>query len=112
MAVKKNTNSPEETVNVIETKKAKTENEGYKHFVYIGPSLPGGKLKSNIVLCGGIEEIKTYYKEVLEEYPEIVRLIVPVHKLGEMKAKVQAPGNVINKYYNDIASAMSNNKEE
>lgn len=112
MAVKKDNNLSEETVNKTEMKNAETENKGYQHFVYIGPSLPGGKLKSNIVLCGGIEGIKKYYKDVIEEYPEVARLIVPVQKLGELKEKVQTPGNIINKYYNDVVSAMSKNKEE
>lgn len=117
MTARKGTTAPEDTAKKTEAKTAetarkKTENKEYKHFVYIGPSLPGGKLKSNTVLYGGIEKIKVYYKDMLEKYPQAVRLIVPVEKLGELKEKAQTPGNIINKYYGDIVSAMNSNKEE
>lgn len=105
MGVRKNDSLPEEP------KTAEIENSNCQHFVYIGPTLPGGKLKSNTVLCGGMEEIKKYYGEVLEDFPQVTRLIVPVQKLGELKTKVQTPGNIINKYYNDIVSAISNKEE-
>ena len=110
MAIKKNTTEPGETTSGAAQNAAGVKD--YQHFVYIGPTLPGGKLKCNTVLCGGMAEIKAYYSDVLEDYPQIERLIVPVHKLGEMKEKVQTPGNIINKYYGDIVSVMSRNKEE
>lgn len=115
MTIKKSTDTPEDVANEAEVKTGagpEMENKECQHFVYIGPTLPGGKMKSNTVLCGGIETIKAYYKGVLKEYPQVVRLIVPVQKLGELKEKAQAPGNIINKYYGDIVSAMNNNKEE
>lgn len=83
-----------------------------EHYVYIGPSLPGGRLKSNTVLNSSMEKIKEYYKDVLEKYPQVARLIVPIEKLGESKEKVQTSGNIINKYYNDVASEIVKNKEE
>lgn len=109
MAVKKEETTQKETAKVAESKKTSEVN---KHFVYIGPTLPGGKLKSNTVLQGDIEKIKEYYKDVLEQYPQVVRLIVPVSKLGEQKEKVQTHGNIINKYYGDVVSAMNGKKEE
>ena len=93
-----------------ETKIVKSNIE-YQHLVYIGPSLPMG-LKSNTVLCGGIENIKEYYKEVIKKYPQVEHLIVPVGKLGELKEKAHTHGNIINKYYDDVVSAMGDNKEE
>ncbi|RPF48258.1 hypothetical protein EDD70_1073 [Hydrogenoanaerobacterium saccharovorans] len=108
MAVKKNTNEPE----VIGAKQKTNAVKDYQHYVYIGPTLPGGKLKCNTVLIGDMQIIKAYYSHVLEEYPQIERLIVPIHRLGEMKEKAQAPGNIINKYYGDVVSSMSTNKEE
>lgn len=82
-----------------------------KHFVYVGPSLPGGKLKSNAVLCGSIEEIKTHYKDVLEEYPQVNNLIISVEKLGESKEKVKSPGNFLYKNYGEIIELINNEKE-
>jgi hypothetical protein len=105
-------NEKTEEVKKTEVKANAVKGKECQHFVYIGPSLPGGRLKSNTVLCGGIESIKEYYKEVIEKYPQVERLIVPVEKLGELKEKTQTHGNIINKYYGDVVSAMGENKEE
>ncbi|WP_113673752.1 hypothetical protein [Vallitalea guaymasensis] len=92
-------------------KKADTKSKTYNHFTYIGPSLPGGKLKRNVVLCGSREEIKTYYQDVIEEYPPVKHLIVPVEKLGESREKVKQPGNILHKYYGDIINLVNQKKE-
>lgn len=84
--------------------------EVYKHFVYIGPSLPSG-MKSNVILQGSFEEIITYLGDSVEKYPQIKSLIVPIHKLGEQLKKVKTPGNIINKYFNDVVSIIRGNKE-
>lgn len=107
-----NSNEETEEVKKTEVKANAVKGKKCQHFVYIGPSLPSGRLKSNTVLCGGIESIKEYYKEVIEKYPQVERLIVPVKKLGELKEKIQTHGNIINKYYGDLVSAIVNNKEE
>lgn len=84
----------------------------YTKFVYIGPSLPRGTLNHNAVFDGTMEEITEYLSGVLKDYPQVKRLIVPVHRLGEASAKARTPGNILHKYYNDIASAVSGRKKE
>ena len=114
MSNKKDVLTEEKTENAT-TKQAENqevETKEREHYVYIGPSLPGGQLKSNTVLNSSMEKIKEYYKDVLEKYPQVARLIVPIEKLGESKEKVQTSGNIINKYYNDVASEIVKNKEE
>lgn len=75
--------------------------------VYIGPSLPKAMLKSNRILAGTREEIKKELAEVLEKFPLVEKLLVPVEELAEKKDKVRTAGNLLNKYYSDIASAAS-----
>lgn len=75
--------------------------------VYIGPSLPKAMLKSNRILAGTREEIKKELAEVLEKFPIVEKLLVPVEELAEKKDKVRTAGNLLNKYYSDIASAAS-----
>lgn len=84
----------------------------YKKFVYVGPTLPRGALKHSAIFEGTMEEITAYLAEVLEEYPQAKRLIVPVHRLGEASAKAQTQGNILHKYYNDIVSAVNSRKKE
>lgn len=84
--------------------------EGYGLFVYAGPSLPHGRLKEHAVFNGTFEDVKAYLADVLEDYPQAERLIVPVERLSAFAAKVKAPGNIAHKYYNDIVSTMRGNK--
>ena len=75
-------------------------------YVYIGPSLPGAKLMTNTVLSGTRKEISDYYKDVIEQYPNVARLIVPVDKLSESRTKARTNGNILHKYYNDLVSQI------
>lgn len=84
----------------------------YTQFVYCGPTLPNGRLKEKTVLQGTFAEICAYYADVIEQYPQIKTLIVPVNRLGAFAVKVRTRGNIANKYYNDIVSAMRASKEE
>jgi hypothetical protein len=86
--------------------------EGITTFAYAGPSLPRGMLKNNAVLTGTFEEVTAYYKDALAEYPEAVRLIVPVARLSETKQKAQASGNIVHKWYNDIVAAIKKKNEQ
>lgn len=85
--------------------------QGYDLFVYAGPSLPRGRLKENTVFRGTFEDVKEYLSDVLEDYPQIERLIVPTNRLAAFSVKVKTPGNIAHKYYNDIVSAMRGSKE-
>ncbi len=76
------------------------------NYAYIGPSLPGAKLMTNTVLSGTRKEIFDYYKDVIEQYPNVAKLIVPVGKLSESRAKIRTNGNVLNKYYNDLLNQV------
>lgn len=86
------------------------EDEG-DSFIYVGPTLPRGQLKENAVFRGTLQDIKKYLADVLEEYPQAARLIVPVNRLAEFSVKVKTPGNLAHKYYSDIVSTMRGNKE-
>lgn len=81
---------------------------------YIGPSLPAGLLKTNKILIGTREEINKELAAVLEKYPLVGEMLVPVEKLAEKKGKAATAGNILNKYYTDIVSAIaaSERKEE
>lgn len=99
---------PEKAANGAQTQ-PRTENKepDTVKLVYIGPSLPKAMLKSNTVFEGTKEGIKKELAEVLEKFPLVEKLIVPVKELGEKKEKVRTAGNLLNKYYSDIVSAAS-----
>jgi len=90
---------------------AQSDTNGYDLFVYAGPSLPRGRLKENAVFRGTFPTIAAYLSDVLEEYPQAAKLIVPVERLGAFSIKVKTPGNIAHKYYTDIVSTMQSNKE-
>ena len=74
---------------------------------YIGPSLPAGLLKTNKILIGTREEIDKELAAVLEKHPLVGKMLVPVEKLAEKKDKAATAGNILNKYYTDIASSVA-----
>lgn len=84
------------------TANEKPSGEKTAKFVYIGPSLPNAKLMENAVLIGTRKEISEYYKDVIERFPSVEKLIVPVERLSESRIKARTSGNVLNKYYNDL----------
>ncbi len=85
--------------------------EEYDTFVYVGPSIPRGRLKENAVFRGTRSDVLEYLADVVEQYPQIPRLIVPTNRLAAFSVKVKTPGNIANKYYSDIASAIRRGKE-
>ena len=79
---------------------------------YIGPSLPAGLLKTNKIMIGTREEIKKELAAVLEKYPLVEKMLVPVEKLAEKKNRAATAGNILNKYYTDIVSAIAANERK
>ncbi|MBS6063677.1 MAG: hypothetical protein KH972_07400 [Peptostreptococcaceae bacterium] len=101
MAIKEE-KKQEETV----VKNTNTEEE--KTYCYIGPNLPDGTLKKNSLIIGTKASIKEKYKDEIEKYPQLERLMVTVESLSEAKTKIATEGNILNKYFNDITSVIQN----
>ncbi|MCM1578512.1 MAG: hypothetical protein NC078_06930 [Ruminococcus sp.] len=80
--------------------------------VYIGPSLPAGLLKTNKIMIGTREEIRKELAGVLEKYPLVEKMLVPVEKLAEKKDRARTAGNILNKHYNDILSVIAANEKK
>jgi hypothetical protein len=75
-------------------------------FIYVGPSLPAGRLKSNTILEGTHKEITEHYKDAIELYPNVARLIIPVSELSTALERITKSGNLMNKYCTDIAADL------
>lgn len=106
-----NNTTPDENAAQSATESEEDVPDGYDLFVYAGPTLPRGRLKENAVFRGTFEDVKAYLADVLEVYPQVARLIVPVNRLAAFSVKVKTPGNLAHKYYSDIVSAMRGNRE-
>lgn len=117
MAVKKNAaEAAEKEKTVNDTMKDERTDSGANNeategetvtLAYIGPSLPAGLLKTNKILIGTREEIDKELAAVLEKYPIVGKMLVPVEKLAEKKDKAATAGNILNKYYTDIVSSIA-----
>lgn len=81
--------------------------DGRVQMIYIGPSLPGGKLQSNRVFTGTAEMIQAETQEIVKEYPLAGKMIVPVVELAEKKQKINTPGSIYNKLYKDLLSVKA-----
>lgn len=108
VAKENSTNETENAVNGVQTHPQTADKEpDTVKLIYIGPSLPKAMLKSNRIFEGTREEIKKELTVVLEKFPLVERMLVPAAELAEKKDKVKTAGNILNKYYSDIASAAS-----
>lgn len=117
MAIKKNaaaeavnlaTDAPKQAAGITDTpakeNATQTATDAQKQFVYIGPSVPRGKLQKYAIFTGTRKEVETYLADVLEKYPKISRLIVPIEELAQSREKAEQPGNAFNRYYVELAS--------
>lgn len=89
------TEKVDETVAEVKTTKKEI-------YVYIGPSLPNGALKSNTTLNGSLEEIKEHYKVELEKYPKMINFIVTTGQLGKYKKSMQDSKSFVSNLYKEI----------
>lgn len=103
-------NSTSETEKAVEM--ANIAPEEVVKLAYVGPTLPKGQLKQNTIFEGTEKEIKGELKKVLEKYPLTEKMLVPVRNLAEAKRKVGTAGNIMNKWYADIASGMAGEFKE
>lgn len=105
-------NNEAETVRQKQEKANNGLVEDVVKLVYIGPTLPAGKLKCNRIFEGTEAAIKKELEAVIKEYPLVERMLVNVEGLTEKKARVQTTGTIMNKYYSDILSAIAAKEQE
>ena len=79
-------------------------------FIYIGPTTRTG-LVENTIFSGSRESVEEHLKDTLEKIPQVRLLIVATESLAVNKAKVRKACTLLNKYYNDVLSLSSRNKE-
>lgn len=56
---------------------------------YVGPNLPGGMMNQGKILQGTEKSIAAYLAPVLERYPEVEHLMVPMERLNQAKRDVK-----------------------
>ena len=84
--------------------KADTQSEIVK-LIYIGPNLPNAMLPCNKIFEGTADEIDKELANILEKFPLVKKMLVPISELAEKKDKVRTAGNIYNKYYSDLKAA-------
>lgn len=110
MAVK-NTKAAEaaETVSQ-EQETAQAEQE--VRLIYVGPTLPKGQLKANVVFVGTRSAIEAELAEALEKFPPIKSLLVPVENLASAKNKINTSGNALHEQYTRVVSLIEESLKE
>ena len=106
------TDSTAENAQVVEnttatekaTETANTTSETVK-LIYIGPNLPKAMLQCNKIFEGTKEEVNKELAGILEKFPLVEKMLVPINELAEKKDKVRTAGNIYNKYYSDLKAA-------
>lgn len=70
--------------------KAAKELVAPKQMMYVGPNIPGGRLRSGQVFKGGYPP---WCADLFEERPEIKELFVPVFEVMRVQKKLKEPGS-------------------
>ena len=96
------TESTTATEKAVET--ANTQPENVK-LIYIGPNLPKAMLQCNKIFEGTKEEVNKELAGILEKFPLVEKMLVPISELAEKKDKVRTAGNIYNKYFSDLKAA-------
>lgn len=71
-------------------------------FVYLGPTI-AGKIQNGTIYVGGREEILARLLTILEQFPLVRNLLVPLSTLPEDRIKVKSPGNALYEFYVALA---------
>lgn len=85
-------------------KTANTQPETVK-LIYIGPNLPKAMLPCNKIFEGTDKEIEEELSFIIDKFPLVRKMLVPISELADKKDKVKTTGNVYNKYYSDLKAA-------
>lgn len=80
--------------------------------VYVGPTLPRGQLKANVIFNGTRTAIEGELAEVLEKFPPVRNLLVPVSNLATAKAKVKTSGNILHEWYTQVVALIEESLKE
>lgn len=110
----KKTSTEEVTEEIIEETAGETAEEIAEEEitrVYIGPSIPHTTLRNAQILTGTESSIAEYLAQFTESYPEVPYLIVAPSGLAEAQRRVQTAGNILHKYYEDMAAKARVQKE-
>lgn len=91
-----------------EPKEAETEEQ--VKMVYIGPSIPRSGLCFAQILTGTEESIEGFIAARSERYPEIRHLMVKPEDVSAAVKQVETKGNILNKYYQDMAAKARSRK--
>ena len=89
-----------------EKKTAATKPETYS-YMYIGPTIPSGRLSNNRLLFGRYKDIINQYTKEIEEYPAIKNLILSVDGIAAASHKIKQKGNSLNAFYAQIESQIN-----
>ena len=100
VSTKKNMNEKD---TVIEETTVRQTAETVKK-IYIGPSVPRTNLCNARILEGTEEQIADFLKEYEEKYPEVKFLLATPENLSTMSKQAKTKGNILHKYYQDMAA--------
>lgn len=114
MAVKQkyigpDTSLPESGSEKIAASKTKTGNG--TPVIYIGPALPHGKLNKGTIFSCSKEKAIKFLSGVIEQYPSVPKLIVPICDLAKERSKMESGNGYLCRAYAEVQATIAKNKE-
>ena len=87
------------------TKKTASTKET-KNYIYIGPTLPNGLMKTATLIQGTRKQVEEYAAPAAAFCPEVLKLIVPTEKLREANERLKKAG-ALSVRYKQVQNAVA-----
>lgn len=68
-------------------------------YIYVGPSIPKGRLKKGSVFRGTHSAVLKHLGDIITAYPEVRDMIVTSDMLSDAKARLLGGGNLLSESY-------------
>ncbi|MBQ9269669.1 MAG: SAP domain-containing protein [Oscillospiraceae bacterium] len=96
-----------ETIPETETTQEDNEKPCYK--TYVGPNIPGGLLTHGKILYGTERSIREFMAPVLERYPKVESLLVPMEETERAMRDVKNPKKLLYHKAQELTSETKRN---
>ncbi len=73
--------------------------------MYLGPNIPGTIQKARLYR-GTKAEVCKELADVIDQYPDVAKLIVPTAKVADARIEISTSGSRLNTVYNKVAKSI------
>lgn len=89
----------------------KVRHDGVSPVIYVGPSLPYGRLNKGTIFSCSKEKVIKCLTGVVEQFPSVPKLIIPLCDLAKVRSKMESGNGYLCRTYAEVQATIDKNKE-